>query len=98
MLGMFLCVSIVHRGEWLWNSANFKGAEKGAHIDVEMGQNSAQSFVICSFIMLDWPDTNVFIGSMSNNMHKCYCFVQGQSWKQWTKHDGTMGFITIPLY
>ena len=35
------------RGERLRNS------DKGANLDVEEGPNLAQSFVICSFIMLD---------------------------------------------
>ena len=52
--------TIVNIGEWLWNSAIFKGADKEANI------NSAQFFVLCLFNMLDWPESNVFIESLSN--------------------------------
>lgn len=43
----------LNRGEWLCNSANFKGSDKGAHLDAEKGLCPVQSFVLCSLIMLD---------------------------------------------
>ena len=42
---------VVNRWEWLWDSAIFKGADKIANIDVELGLNPAQCFALCSLIM-----------------------------------------------
>ena len=82
------------RGEWLWNSPNFKGSYKGAHLNAEKGLCPAQYFVLCSLIMLDWPDPNVFIGSLSSICRKLFvlCRVRVE------QKDRRMGFITIPLY
>ena len=41
---------VVNRWEWLWDSAIFKGADKRANIDVELGP---QYFALCSLIMFD---------------------------------------------
>ena len=44
---------VVNRWEWLWDSTIFKGADKRANIDVELGLNPAKSFGLCSHVMPD---------------------------------------------
>ena len=68
-------------GEWLWNSANFKGADDEANLYVEKGHNHTQCFVLCSFNMLDLPDSEVFYWLIVQYMQECFCFVQGHGWK-----------------
>ena len=72
---------IVNRGDWLWNPANIKGANKDAKIYVGRS-TTLHNLLFCAHTLWMNYVTNTFLlVSSSVRSKQLLCFVQGQSQK-----------------
>ena len=78
--------TIVNRGEWLWNPANIKGANKDTKIYVGRS-TTVHNRLFCSHTLCMNYVTNTFLlVSSSVRSKQLLCFVHGQGQKREQKH------------
>ena len=78
--------SIVNRGDWLWGSANIKGANKDAKIYVGRSR-TVHSLLFCPHTLCMNDVTNTFLlVSFSAQNKRLLCFVHRQGQKREQKH------------